>query len=68
MSNHTPQSNVTTYVQNNQQQNTSKFFTMPQLEGPKRKRLDHPILDYNKSIIMTNEEYLQALEEKQTYQ
>jgi hypothetical protein len=35
-----------------------------QLEGPKRKRLNHSIIDYIKSIIMTNDEYLQALEEK----
>jgi hypothetical protein len=35
-----------------------------QLEGPKRKRLNHSIIDYIKSIMMTSDEYLQALEEK----
>jgi hypothetical protein len=35
-----------------------------QLEGSKRKRLNHSIIDYIQSIIMTNDEYLQALEEK----
>ncbi len=64
MSNHTPQSDVTIFVQDNQQQDIPKFLTMLQLEGPKEKRLSHPIFDYNKSIIMTNEEYLQALEKK----
>jgi hypothetical protein len=34
------------------------------LEGPKRKRLNHSIIDYIKSIIMTNDEYPQVLEEK----
>lgn len=51
MSNHTPQSNVTTCVQDNQQQDIHKFLIMSQLEAPKRKRLSHPILDYSKSII-----------------
>jgi hypothetical protein len=35
-----------------------------QLEGPKRKRLNHSIIDYIQLIIMTNDEYLQALDEK----
>jgi hypothetical protein len=35
-----------------------------QLEGPKRKKLNHSIIGYIKSIIMTNDEYLEALEEK----
>jgi hypothetical protein len=64
MSNHTPQSNVTTYVQEYQQQDIPKSLIMSQLEGPKKRRLGHPILDYSKSIIMTSEEYLQALGKK----
>jgi hypothetical protein len=35
-----------------------------QLEGPKRNGLNHSIIDYIKSIMMTSDEYLQALEEK----
>ncbi len=41
-----------------------KFLILMQLEGPKRNGLNHSIIDYIKSIMMTSDEYLQALEEK----
>jgi hypothetical protein len=41
------------------------FFQLPCLPPvPQRRRNQEPLMDYSKSIIMTSEEYLKAMEEK----
>jgi hypothetical protein len=43
---------------------TSQFFELPQLPAQRRHHQTEPLVDYTKSIIMTSEEYIQAMEAK----
>jgi hypothetical protein len=41
------------------------FFQLPSLPfGPHKRRRHEPVVDYSKSIIMTNKEYVKAMEVK----